>query len=826
MSNKNKITLETRETKLEKIKKKGLRKTLFTTVMSMGVLLGCTGMLVGCGEAGPQGEVGPQGPQGAQGIQGETGAAGADGATWFTGTAVTGNGSNINATVTNAKVGDLYFNTTTCDIYVCLSENTWNWISNIKGEDGENGDTGATGPAGPQGEQGEAGSKWLTGTTITGTTSGISVEITNAKVGDLYFNTATCDLYQCVAENTWNWLSNLKGEQGIQGEQGEAGDSVWFGYDGYYWIGAEKTNVSYKTLDDAVAENTIELKDSKYFEEVEIDLTNKQVALMGNLYETIQKSKYSESVISEISFYATKDGVLEIGTASIEDIIAARTNGTTLTTNVSEYEVKQGLNTIKLELEIGENETVVFGGTKTTVGMFATNGVNADDEYGYYSLIDGNANTDLLVNVNDVNSKLICSVSCLTTKTVYTAVFDDMQTKFPFGGTASLKAISGGPFKYVEADIENAPLFAGKTITRIDVPVVSVSNLVNPYFTVYTEEYNEGNPSTSTRVTYQVSIPVDEIESAVDSDADGKYEVNKWIKITGLNIPVPEGHTLAFVISTDTAQIAFTSGDSQGNFPFHMTSGSQINGYALLFDCYTSENVELEDIITQLETEESDAQLKNVLTGKTLSVLGDSISTNTILGATKTEGVWWRQSMDKYSMTLAKNNSISGTMVTGENVEGSEAGWYSRCEDLADDSGNAPDVIAVFMGTNDYDHDKACGETIDYDAIEEEGFVPTNFTDSYALMIYKMTQKYPDAKIFCLTVPDNCLHENNALIVQYDMFIKQIAEHYGCEVVEVYQDAGINDEVSYYSDNLHPNEAGMDKITECFDNALKNYYLK
>ena len=70
MFNKNKITLETRENKLEKIKKKGLRKTLFTTVMSMGVLLGCTGMLVGCGEAGPKGDTGAQGPQGEQGIQG------------------------------------------------------------------------------------------------------------------------------------------------------------------------------------------------------------------------------------------------------------------------------------------------------------------------------------------------------------------------------------------------------------------------------------------------------------------------------------------------------------------------------------------------------------------------------------------------------------------------------------------------------------------------------------------------------------------------------------------------------------------------------------
>ncbi|MBQ8762327.1 MAG: collagen-like protein [Clostridia bacterium] len=283
MFNKNKITLETRENKMEKIKKKGLRKTLFTTVMSMGVLLGCTGMLVGCGEAGPKGDTGATGPAGPQGVagssfltdegvpastygangdvyldsstfnlykkvdgvwtelgnikgdtgdtgdtgpEGSQGAAGVDGSMWFTGTALTGTGTEIEATVENTKVGDLYFNTTTCDLYQCVAENTWNWISNIKGEQGATGpagEQGSTGQAGEQGVAGVSGATWLTGTAISGTTSGISAEITDSKIGDLYYNTTSCDLYQCVAENTWDWLSNLKGEQGVQGVQGATG---------------------------------------------------------------------------------------------------------------------------------------------------------------------------------------------------------------------------------------------------------------------------------------------------------------------------------------------------------------------------------------------------------------------------------------------------------------------------------------------------------------------------------------------------------------------------------------------------------------------------
>lgn len=66
-------------------------------------------------------------------------AEGKDGTIWLTGTAITGNGTGISATIANSKVGDLYFNTDTCNIYQCIAENTWKWIANIKGNAGQNG---------------------------------------------------------------------------------------------------------------------------------------------------------------------------------------------------------------------------------------------------------------------------------------------------------------------------------------------------------------------------------------------------------------------------------------------------------------------------------------------------------------------------------------------------------------------------------------------------------------------------------------------------------------------------------------------------------------
>ncbi|MBQ9786227.1 MAG: hypothetical protein IJW25_02050, partial [Clostridia bacterium] len=328
MFNKNKITLETRENKLEKIKKKSLRKTLFTTVMSMGVLLGCTGMLVGCGETGPKGDTGAQGPQGV---------AGADGSLWLTGTAA--------PLDTQGRDGDLYLNTTTYDIYL-KSGLGWISIGNIQGGKGEQGNPGTPGvtptveinkdgywvingvateqPAqgeagatptitivdgnwyvngedtkvkaeaidgtkgadgntwavgttaptqantndmflnnttwevykyngtdwvsvgnikgeqgeeGPQGEAGADGTTWFTGIAVSGTGNGIGVVVENAKVGDLYFNTNTYDMYVCLAENIWGWMCNIKGEQGVAGTT----PTVEINNDGYWVINGVAT---------------------------------------------------------------------------------------------------------------------------------------------------------------------------------------------------------------------------------------------------------------------------------------------------------------------------------------------------------------------------------------------------------------------------------------------------------------------------------------------------------------------------------------------------------------------------------------------------------
>lgn len=151
------------------------------------------------------------------------GSSGRDGAQWIIGTLISSTDSGISMTISNSKVGDLYFNTDNNYLYQCVAENTWNYIACLKGSDGADGADGADGSDGANGADGSNGSNgingkdgtvWLYGDAIHGYAASQIVVISGSKLGDLYFNTTTNNLYQCIAENTWKYLTCLKGDEG------------------------------------------------------------------------------------------------------------------------------------------------------------------------------------------------------------------------------------------------------------------------------------------------------------------------------------------------------------------------------------------------------------------------------------------------------------------------------------------------------------------------------------------------------------------------------------------------------------------------------------
>lgn len=168
-----------------------------------------------------------------KGQKGDTGAT----VTWHTGTAVTGTA----ATVAGAKTGDMYLNTKTYNVYKSTGTNKWTGVCNIKGANGTTptikaaagGNINSVGTPtvsattsgatttftfnNLKGQKGETGATitWHSGTDVPN--AGVHA-VTNAKVGDMYLNTHTCDVFKAAnaAQGSFNWVlvCNIKGAKG------------------------------------------------------------------------------------------------------------------------------------------------------------------------------------------------------------------------------------------------------------------------------------------------------------------------------------------------------------------------------------------------------------------------------------------------------------------------------------------------------------------------------------------------------------------------------------------------------------------------------------
>lgn len=181
------------------------------------------------------------------GSKGSTGAAGTS-ATWFSGGAVTGTSTTAKTfNVPGSKAGDMYLNTGTSNVYKATAANQWVYLCNIKGPQGTPGNNGTTptirveaggniGVVGTpevsantsgttttftfnhlKGQKGDTGATvtWHTGTAIS--SDGVHA-IASAKLGDMYLNTTTCDVFKATnavqGVPNWSLVCNIKGAKG------------------------------------------------------------------------------------------------------------------------------------------------------------------------------------------------------------------------------------------------------------------------------------------------------------------------------------------------------------------------------------------------------------------------------------------------------------------------------------------------------------------------------------------------------------------------------------------------------------------------------------
>lgn len=156
------------------------------------------------------------------------------------------------------------------------------------------------------------------------------------------------------------------------------------------------------------------------------------------------------------------------------------------------------------------------------------------------------------------------------------------------------------------------------------------------------------------------------------------------------------------------------------------------------------------------------------LTGKRLSLLGDSISAfkNTVpagndvyytgsnSGVTSASQMWWYVLCEKTGMTPLVIDGYSGSAVTqledSAHISKVPMSSDTRCSRLGS-GGNDPDIILIAGGVNDYTYaQSAQSEPLAWNGTTTP-VLGNSFTEAYACMIHKLQTNYPQAIVVALS---------------------------------------------------------------------------
>lgn len=243
-----------------------------------------------------------------------------------------------------------------------------------------------------------------------------------------------------------------------------------------------------------------------------------------------------------------------------------------------------------------------------------------------------------------------------------------------------------------------------------------------------------------------------------------------------------------------------------------------------------------------------DAEADRETADRKLSILGDSISTfdgwipegyscyfpmdGAVLDVEQT---WWKMILKDTKMELCVNGSSSGSTCVGDSSSADNVQYgCSECRiwDLIGSNGSFPDVIIVYMGTNDFLKAVPLGDNDGTQAVEE-GMIE-NFSDAYCMMLDKLIACYPNAEIFCCNLPPmgawgpesgptfvTFVNSLDLTSEDYGKRIEVIAAAKGCKIIDL-QNCGItvDNMKDYVTDGVHMNPEGMKLVRDAVEAAL------
>lgn len=299
-------------------------------------------------------------------------------------------------------------------------------------------------------------------------------------------------------------------------------------------------------------------------------------------------------------------------------------------------------------------------------------------------------------------------------------------------------------------------------------------------------------------------------------------------------------------------------------------------------------NSDFDNLIENGETIVITKPVFNPFKGLKISVMGDSISTytgwsdaypitseeyanrygeayygpvggdfhNTELLVTDT---WWHQAATELEAEILMVNSGNSTGLFYASYPANAAwdqylkdmlAWKTRAYYLGKDGEN-PDIIALYIGSNEVARGKAGGfgsiNDINFDTLiiaNEDGTFtyaePATVAESYAILLHKVKVTYPEAEIYCFKpVPSaggylSTVNTRMKIAISFNEMLDGVAEYYDAIIVDLPAEFNLDpdgdglvvqedfDEFqTCYNNDPHPNAKGFDVITRRFVKAVK-----
>lgn len=307
-----------------------------------------------------------------------------------------------------------------------------------------------------------------------------------------------------------------------------------------------------------------------------------------------------------------------------------------------------------------------------------------------------------------------------------------------------------------------------------------------------------------------------------------------------------------YTLNSNSRIVRMADANAVGTFTVTIASGeayfvAQTNNANYIGFSVAGDSERLADIEARLN-----ALTGGALSGKRLSILGDSISTFGVPDQDNATGTWtypgnrcrypqnnlftnvnycyWKRLLDRYGMVLGINESWAGSRVSNTQATDSGDLGPNRCISSETRIGHlgengTPDIILVYAGTNDAGAGVTLGtfsteNPINYTDEEISALPVATFADAYRAMLIRLLKRYPTSRVIAILPNFTVSYYSITNLDRFVEVVKEACDFFGVKYIDI-RTAGITvyNQGTYFPDGIHPNAAGMELLYKkvCMD---------